>query len=189
MATTTFSGNTAIFNVSNVVVANTTAVYDVTTTFSSGSTGSYQFNVTGAVATNGQAVNFIGVPVAGTLAVVSQATPTPTLSPTSTQPPTDTPTLTPVPVSVPVVYPNPADGTVPVRVRPPAYLGVSNVKVRMFTLAFRKVQENTYLQVPAGTDVPINLMDKWGKPLASGLYYVVVNTSQGRTIAKLLILR
>jgi len=115
--------------------------------------------------------------------------PTPTLSPTSTQSFTPTPTITPVPESFPVVYPNPADGTVPVKVRPPAYFGVSDVKVRVFTIAFRKAQENTYRQVPAGTDVPLSLTDKWGKPLASGLYYVVVQTSQGRTIGKLLILR
>ena len=88
-----------------------------------------------------------------------------------------------------MIYPNPADGTMPVRVRPPAYFGVSDVNVKIFTIAFRKVQENTYHQILNGTDVPLNLTDKWGKPLASGLYYVAVQTYRGRTIGKLLILR
>jgi hypothetical protein len=92
-------------------------------------------------------------------------------------------------MAVPVIYPNPADGTASVRIRPPAYFGVSDVKVKLFTLAFRKVQENTYHQVPDGIAVPLNLTDKWGKSLASGLYYVVVQTTQGRSIGKLLILR
>jgi hypothetical protein len=112
---------------------------------------------------------------------------TSTFTPTSTITPTLT--LTPPPYSQPVVYPNPADGTVPVRLRPPSYYGVSDVKVQVFTLAFRKVQEKFYAQVPAGTDCPLELVDKWNKPLASGLYYVVVHTSAGRSIAKLLILR
>ncbi len=110
-----------------------------------------------------------------------------TFTPTSTI--TLSSTLTPVPMAVPVIYPNPADGTAPVRIRPPAYFGVSDVKVKLFTLAFRKVQENTYHQIPDGTDVPLNLTDKWGMPLASGLYYVVVQTTQGRSIGKFLILR
>jgi hypothetical protein len=122
---------------------------------------------------------------------------TPTLTFTSSQTATYSPTftitptltLTPPPYSLPVVYPNPADGTVPVRLRPPSYYGTSDVKVQIFTLAFRKVQDKFYSQVPAGTDCPLELVDKSNKPLASGLYYVVVHTSSGRSIAKLLILR
>jgi hypothetical protein len=188
IATATIAGNIATFNFNDVIPAHGSVVYDILTGFTSTATGTYFASLGGTSGTNGQAVAFNNT-IPSLQAIISQATPTPTFSPTSTQSPTETPTLTPVPVSVPVVYPNPADGTEPVRLRPPAYLGFSDVKVRIFTLAFRKVQDNTYPQVPAGVDVPISLMDKWGKPLASGLYYVVVNTSQGRTIAKFLILR
>jgi len=184
IATTIFSGNTATFTFSDIIAANGgSAVYDIEASFSSAVAGNYQFNVTGAAATNGEAVNFVGFPIGGTQVVVLQPTSTPTLSPT----PSSTPT--PVLESYPVVYPNPADGTVPVRVRPPAYFGILDVTVKIFTIAFRKVQENTYHQLPNGTDVPLNLTDKWGKPLSSGLYYVAVQTTQGRSIGKLLILR
>jgi hypothetical protein len=190
IALAAFSGNTATFNFSDIIAANGgAAVYDIEATFSSSAVGTYSFNVTGATGTNGEAVNFTGLPIAGTQAIVSQPTSTPTLSQTPTLSPTSTMTSTPLPESYPVVYPNPADGTVPVKVRPPAYYGLSDVRVKIFTLAFRKVQDNTYRQLPSGTDVSLSLTDKWGKPLASGLYYVVVQTSQGRSIGKLLILR
>ncbi len=115
----------------------------------------------------------------------------PTLSPTftTTFSPTFTSSDTPVPQSVPVIYPNPADGTKPVMVRPPYYYGSSNVKVQLFTLGFRKVAEITAKNIPWGTDVPLDLVDRWNKTLANGLYYVLVTTSNGRTIGKLLLLR
>ena len=188
ITTATIAGNIATFNFNDVIPAHGSVVYDILTGFTSTAAGTFYAGLGGTSGTNGQAVAFNNT-IPNLQAIISQATPTPTFSPTSTQSPTETPSLTPVPVSIPVVYPNPADGTEPVRLRPPAYLGVSDVKVRLFTLAFRKVQENTYSQVPAGTDVPISLTDKWGKPLASGLYYVVVNTTQGRSIAKFLIIR
>jgi hypothetical protein len=188
IATATIAGNVATFSFNDVIPAHGSVVYDVMAGFTSTAAGTFYAGLGGTSGTNGQAVAFNNT-IPNLQAIISQATPTPTLSPTSTQSPTETPSLTPVPVSIPVVYPNPADGTEPVRLRPPTYLGVSDVKVRLFTLAFRKVQENTYSQVPAGTDVPISLTDKWGKPLASGLYYVVVNTTQGRSIAKFLIIR
>jgi hypothetical protein len=65
-----------------------------------------------------------------------------------------------------------------------------SVNIKVFTTAFRKVAEQTYSQVPAGVStLSIDLKDKTGVPLANGLYYVVVRTPAGRTIAKLLILR
>jgi hypothetical protein len=63
------------------------------------------------------------------------------------------------------------------------------VKVQIFTVAFRLVQQQVVQQVPMGTDIQIDLTDKVGKPLASGLYYVVVITDEGRTVSKLLIVR
>ncbi len=63
------------------------------------------------------------------------------------------------------------------------------MKVEIFTAAFRKVQGTVFPNVPSGVSVRVNLTDKWGTALASGIYYVVVTTSSGRTIGKLLILR
>jgi hypothetical protein len=61
--------------------------------------------------------------------------------------------------------------------------------VQIFTVAFRMVQQQVFEQVPAGTDVQIELKDKTGKPLASGLYYVAVTIDGQRSIGKLMILR
>lgn len=109
--------------------------------------------------------------------------------------PTDTPTAssTPQAPAVAVVYPNPSSGG-PVNVMPPAFEGTAEVKVQVFTLAFRKVQE----QVVRQTQGPLTLLpaDKGGNPLSSGLYYVVVTvtpSTQGRpslrSVVKLLLLR
>jgi hypothetical protein len=76
-----------------------------------------------------------------------------------------------------------------VNILPPFYNGASNVTVKIFTVAFRLVQERTYLNVPSGTPVPLELVDRRGSALASGLYYVVVTTSGGQSIGKMLIQR
>lgn len=117
------------------------------------------------------------------------ATGVPTNTLTLTYSPTGTMTLTPLPLSMPVIYPNPVDGTVPVKIRLPAFLGISTVKIQLFTLAFRKVQETIYTKVSLGADFPLSLNDRWGKPLSDGIYYVVVTTGQNRSISKLLVLR
>jgi hypothetical protein len=87
-----------------------------------------------------------------------------------------------------ILYPNPSDGTRPVQIVLPL-TSPSAVKVQIFTTAFRKVQEKNYPSQPVGVPVSLDLTDRGGVPLASGLYYVVVTMPQGRTIGKLLILR
>jgi hypothetical protein len=114
---------------------------------------------------------------------VPTETPNPTLTETSV--PTATATLTGN--TKPIIYPNPSDGR-PVNILPPL-TKVSDVKVQIFTLAFRKANETTFPQVPPGVSVTITLTDYWNKPLANGLYYVVVITDEGRTVSKLLIVR
>ena len=101
---------------------------------------------------------------------------------------TSTSTATPNERRVPVIYPNPAPGGT-VNILPQAYAGISNVRVEIFTSAFRKVQDKTFENIPSGQSVSISLTDRWGAPLASGIYYVVVTTSSGRSISKLLILK
>jgi hypothetical protein len=76
-----------------------------------------------------------------------------------------------------------------VNILPPAYTGPSDVTVKIFTVAFRKVVQRTYYNIPSGTAVPLELVDGWGRPLASGLYYVVVTTSGGQSIGKMIIQR
>ena len=79
----------------------------------------------------------------------------------------------------------------------PGRTGISDVTVQIFTVAFRLVQQEDFEQVPVGADVTIELSDKTGTPLASGLYYVVVtidgnpsvSSGHGRIVGKLLILR
>ncbi len=117
---------------------------------------------------------------------------TPTLTPSLTLTPSSTPTSPFTPTSTPpkgvVFYPNPSDGTKPLMVVLPL-TAPSDVKVQVFTTAFRRVKTQDFPGQPVGVPVSITLDDDWGHPLASGLYYVVANTSQGRTIGKLLILR
>jgi hypothetical protein len=122
-------------------------------------------------------------------------TTTPTLSLTATLSPTQTasPKLTATPAPTPLIgkaglYPNPVTGPT-VLILPPFYLGLSNVRVEVYTLAFRKVQDKTYPSLFSGTAVTLSLTDKWGRPMANGIYYVEVTTVNGRSIGKLLILR
>jgi len=87
----------------------------------------------------------------------------------------------------PVIYPNPVRDQETFNVQ----LTLSNpadvVDIKVFTTAFRKVIEQK--QVPASGVISIELKDKSGTPMADGLYYVVIQTSQGRFVSKLLILR
>jgi len=85
-----------------------------------------------------------------------------------------------------MAYPNPANGTQLVTVHVPL-TAVSEVKVKVFTTAFRKVLE---MDIPnSGTDIPLRLNDQWGIPLANGLYYIVVFVDGNRYVTKLLILK
>jgi hypothetical protein len=205
ISTAGFNGTTATFNFNDTIPANNGAVtYEVTANFSpTASTGAYSFSVTAAAGSNGQAVFFSGIPVTGATVTLMSATmtftPTATATRTLTPSPTVTDTLTPLPTatatksSTPsakptvVVFPNPSTGgTVQLN---PGLTSASNVSIEIFTIAFRKVVVLDDPNVQPGANVTIPLVDKWGTPLASGLYYVVVQTNQGRTIVKLLILR
>ncbi len=130
-------------------------------------------------------------PVVPTATVTSTASfsATPSPSPTSTTILQGTVTQTYTPTAELLgVYPNPATGPT-VNVLPPSYSGTSNVRVEIYSLAFRKVQDVTFTSVPSGTAVILNLTGRSGHPLSNGLYYLVVTTGGGRSTAKLLILR
>jgi len=123
---------------------------------------------------------------------------TPTLTPSLT--PTGTPTFSPTPTVTATVttkptegchdpgfYPNPSSGLLHVHF-PPCDQG-REAHVKIFTLAFRKILDQDYTQVPAGVDPSFDLKDNWGVPLANGLYYLVIDRPEGRTIVKILVLR
>jgi len=118
----------------------------------------------------------------------SSPTWTPSLTPTLPPPTTSTPSAsaTPAVSTAPVLYPNPVSGgSVTLQA---GLSSAGNVHVQIFTLSFREAL-NITLPEPAGTDkLDILLRDKAGKPLANGLYYVLVTANGKRTVLKLLIL-
>lgn len=159
-------------------------------------TGNYQFSVTNGAGTNGQAVLFSGLPVTGAVITIVTVTSTPSNTPTNTVTATstvvftstETPTTSPTGSSGVVVYPNPVTGPT-VSVLPPAYQGLGDVRVEIFTIAFRKVQDETFWNVPSGKPVTVELTDRRGAPLADGVYYIVVTVDGHRSTGKLLVIR
>jgi len=86
------------------------------------------------------------------------------------------------------IYPNPVTGPT-VNLLPPPAQGLSDVRVEIFTLSFRKVKDQTFPNVPPGSPITLDLTGWGGHPLANGIYYVVVTTEAGRVMGKLLVLR
>jgi hypothetical protein len=99
---------------------------------------------------------------------------------------TPTPSATFFPA--PVLYPNPVYGGNQVQIQPPL-TSPTDVRVEIFTTAFRKVQDELFHQTAVGAVLSIQLTDKWDSRLANGLYYLVVSAPRGKGTMKLLILR
>ncbi len=123
-----------------------------------------------------------------TSTLTKTTTPSATATPTNTHMETETPTATPTSNKGVVIYPNPVTGPT-VNLLPPAYPGDSNVQVEIFTIAFRLVKDEILWNVPSGKAVTLELTDKWGTPLANGVYYVVVIVDGHQSIGKLLVIR
>lgn len=87
---------------------------------------------------------------------------------------------------VPVIYPNPVTSD-NASIQLPSN-DMTNVKVQIFTIAFREVQSKIYTQV-SGNILALVLADKTGHNLANGLYYVVVEQNGNRWIDRLLVLK
>lgn len=123
-------------------------------------------------------------------------TPTETPTPTDTPTPTATPTFTATPSNLYTVFPNPW----PDPNNPGASFSIyyendqaaDEVKLKIYTLAFRKIYEDNGLPNTQGAQPPrsVNLADL---NLANGLYYVVLSWKRGdtetRKVMKLLIQR
>jgi hypothetical protein len=90
---------------------------------------------------------------------------------------------------VPVLYPNPVSGPGPVSIQLPTYPGTGKVTVQVFTTAFRMVNTLSFDNQAGASQVSLPLTDRNNRPLANGLYYVVVQSPAGRSVLKLLILR
>ncbi|HTC22073.1 MAG TPA: hypothetical protein VK859_14550, partial [bacterium] len=99
-------------------------------------------------------------------------------------------TLTPTPGPEKIViYPNPGTGTEPVQIVFQSD-GSGDVKLFLFTTAFRKVLEENLGPLPAGTQATtLELRDQRGTILANGLYYVVISQGSKRLVGKLLVIR
>ncbi len=116
-----------------------------------------------------------------------------TFSTTSTTTPTGTATApftatpTPLGLPAPVIYPNPCTGST-ISIYPGLETPV-NVKIKIYTLAFRMVYDSPSQLVMPGQSVAVRLLDRMGAQLADGLYYVSVVINGKNSISKLLILR
>jgi hypothetical protein len=196
----TFNGNQAIFNLGSAIISGNTHL-DVDVNFNNTAVGNFQIANTAVSGTSGnnggQAVVFTGIPLSGNDVIVAQPSPTFTPSATFTPTPSPTRTLTPTWTVTPVpsvalgrvgIFPNPVQGTT-VNIFPAFYLGQSDIRVEIFTIAFRKVKDETFRSVPASTAVAVSLTDAFGRPMSNGLYYVIVTARSGKATGIMLILR
>ena len=132
-----------------------------------------------------------------TATISSTSTPLNTTTPTVTWTPAVslTPTLTPSPSSDPpigslLIYPNPITGSGPVSIQFVLGNSVGRVNLKLFTTAFRKVRETFIQNAPAGlVQTQLSMVDDYGKPLANGLYYLLVTVPQGHVVGKIINLR
>lgn len=86
----------------------------------------------------------------------------------------------------PVIYPNPVTSSSATIQLPEA--NATNVKIQIFTIAFREVQTIKVAQV-VGQTIQVPLVDKSGMPLADGLYYFVIQANGQKWTNKVLVLR
>jgi hypothetical protein len=170
--------------------------YEVTANFSnSAPLGTYSFSVTGGVGTNGQPVLFANLPVMGAAITIATATATPTNSPTNSPTMTFTPTQSPTPTSTPGltgIFPNPVSGGSSIQLTYQLGQTASEVKVKIFTPAFRKIYEDDSLPTAPGGQLYVLDWNRVGH-IANGIYYLVLyiktGGSESHQVMKLMILR
>jgi rhamnogalacturonan endolyase len=182
---------------SPTITSTWTSTFTPTLTFSNTPTFTWTFTSTSTATPTESMTSSMTATKTPTFTATNSFTATPTF--TNTWTPTASPTVTsaftftvtPAP-SVPGgtlgIYPNPATGPT-VNFLPPTYSGISNVRVEIYTVAFRKVLDETFDAIPSGKAVVVHLTGRGGNPLANGVYYVVVTTNTGRVTGKLLVLR
>lgn len=115
-------------------------------------------------------------------------TSTPTWTTTITATPTSTPTPTLSAGRQPVLWPNPVrDGDEVQLIVNPSIAG--RTRVRCFTMSYRLAADQTWDLMAEETKLTVVLRDSGGKTFANGLYYLMVDTPNGKSILKLLVLR
>jgi hypothetical protein len=195
-ATLTFTGTaTSSPTITPTPTASSTPTYSFTATNSL--TPSATFTSTASGTPTNSPTNAMTATPSFTVTATASLTPTETLTLTGTPSATLTASASPTPTESPVpsvgpgrvgLYPNPVAGSF-VNVLSPANLGTADLRIRIFTVAFRKVLDRPYPDLPLGISLVLRLEDNWGAPLSNGLYYVEVAGPKGRAIGKLLVLR
>jgi hypothetical protein len=191
--TNTLSGPTSTFT--NTFTA--TQTYTVTLT----PTNTYTSTVTNTPTLTSTNSNTVTATQTTTVTNTQTKTSTPTITytPTLTFTPTSTSTASPTAINIVIYtppYPNPVTtGPVEIDVTTP---GAATIQMDVFTTAFRKISEHTFLagggSGPLGTVTAVqwDIRDKIGMNVADGLYYVRIQVS-GRQdsvkIFKVLVLR
>ena len=168
--------------------ATPSPTFSATSTPSSTATSTVSSTATStpnATATNSPTLTLTATP---TVTATSSFTPTPTLTPTPTASPSATETPTEG-CGDPQLYPNPARGGDAVELHFAPCATGNRKRVKIFTVAFRKILDKDVPDMPLGTDYSLELRDQQGTPLANGLYYLRVTTSEGHWTLKLIILR
>lgn len=97
-----------------------------------------------------------------------------------------------VDIAAPIPYPNPVtaknENSILVRLNFKVEPGES--RLVLMTLSMRKIVEIPLGVVPPGElTLELPVIDKTGRSLANGLYYVAIITSRGTAVGKLLVLR
>jgi len=191
--TPTFSFTSTATNSStstNSYTATLTASFTstVTATFTATRTATPSFTFTGTFTPTRTSTSSFTPTSSSTFTPTASKTFTPFPSFTFTQTPTSTPTVTSTPGTGPVIYPNPISGLGPAHLSVPL-TGVSDVKVTLYSSAFRSLNSLSCSNVAPGTVLDIPLTDRNGNPLANGVYYLVVQAQGKRWIVKLMVLR
>jgi hypothetical protein len=131
---------------------------------------------------------------APTMTNTATNTPTITASQTFTQTPGNIFTPTSVPANSlvvpekPLIYPNPSTGRNPVKVLVPLS-SISDVRIEIFTVSFRKISDRTYKNTIPGTILSVSVTSQNETQLASGIYYIEVFAENKHWAAPLLIIR
>jgi flagellar hook assembly protein FlgD len=89
-----------------------------------------------------------------------------------------------------VIYPNPLKNQTRFIIRGSLCNSGNRVRIKIFTLANRKIRETQWNSLPSGIfDLTMDAKDDKGSVLASGLYYVLIETYSGeRKVLKLAII-
>jgi hypothetical protein len=111
-----------------------------------------------------------------------------TSAPINTFTPTYTPTNFTIASNKPIIFPNPSNGQDTVHVFVPLN-SVSDIKIEIYTVSFRKIREFTFTNVIPGNTIALGSISDNGNRLASGIYYIEVFAEKNHWATHLLLIR